>query len=84
MQLGGDDSSFFFNLDMDSITIRMGKSVNGGGFEVFKGDPRSRGRAVQGKERKMSKLDSLMNEMDKREHQRERVQKEKQLPEPRR
>jgi len=80
MQLGGDDSSFFFNLDMDSITVRMGKSGNGGGFEVFKGDPRSRSRAVQGKERKMSKLDSLMNEMDKRERQRERVQKEKQLP----
>ncbi|MCX6133599.1 MAG: hypothetical protein NTU47_07280 [Ignavibacteriales bacterium] len=84
MQLGGDDSSFFFNLDMDSIAVRIGKSVNGGGFEVFKGDPRSRGRAVQGKERKMSKLDSLMNEMDKRERQRERLQKEKQLPEPRR
>lgn len=99
MHFGGDDSSFFFNLDMDSLMVRMGKAGDGGGIEVFKGDPRMRNRvlqfnergfqqfldsAFQGKKRKMSKLDSLMNEMDKRERQRERMQKEKELPEPRR
>jgi hypothetical protein len=95
VQFGGDDSSFFFNLDMDSLMVRMGKAGNGGGIEVFKGDPRMGNRvfqfderglqqfldsAFQGKKRKMSALDSLMNEMDKRE----RMRKEKELPEPRR
>jgi hypothetical protein len=82
VQFGGDDSSFFFNLDMDSLMVRMGKAGEGGGIEVFKGDPKMRNRvfqfdeqgfqqfldsAFQGKKHKMSKLDSLMNEMDKRE-----------------
>jgi len=82
MQFGGDDSSFFFNLDLDSLMVRLGKAGDEGGFEVFKGDPRMGNRvfqfderglqqfldsAFQGKKRKMSALDSLMNEMDKRE-----------------
>jgi hypothetical protein len=93
VQIGGDDSSFFFNLDMDSLMVRMGKVGEGGGIEVFKGDPKTRNRvfrfderglqqfldsAFQGNKRKMSKLDSLMNEMDKRE----RMRKEKEPPEP--
>ncbi len=96
IQFGGDDSSFFFNLDMDSLMVRMGKAGEGRGIEIFKGDPRARNRvfqmderglqqfldsALKGKKRKMSKLDSLMNEMDKRERQ--RLQKEKELPDPR-
>ena len=88
MRFGGDDSSFFFNLDIDSLMVRMGKAGEGGGIEVFKGDPKMRNRmfqfdeqgfqqfldsAFQGKKHKISKLDSLMNEMDKRE----RTKKEK-------
>jgi len=93
VQFGGDDSSLFFNLDLDSLMVRMGKPGEGRGVEVFKGDPRMRNRvfqfdedklqqfldsAFQGKQRKMSKLDSLMNEMDKRE----RLRKEKEQPDP--
>ena len=88
VQFGGDDSSFFFNLDIDSLMVRMGKAGEGGGIEVFKGDPKMRNRmfqfdeqgfqqfldsAFQGKKHKISKLDSLMNEMDRRE----RMKKEK-------
>ena len=95
MQFGGDDSSFFFNLDLDSLMVRMGKVGEGGAIEVFKGDPRASNRifqfderglqqfldsAYQGKRHKISKLDSLMNEMDKRE--RERTKRE--LPPPKR
>ena len=94
MRMSGDDSSFFFNFDLDSLMIHLGKEGNGGAIEVFKGDPRARSRVIhfderglqqfldsayQGRKHKISKLDSLMNEMDKRE----RLQKEREVPEPR-
>ena len=92
-----DDSSMFFNFDMDSLMILFQNSGEVGATEFFKGDPRSNGREVrrdpkavqqyfdkmfQGKKRKISKLDSLMIEMDKRERQRERSAKEKKEPLP--
>jgi hypothetical protein len=98
-QFNGDDSSVFFNLDLDSLMIRMRKEGDAGGIEIFKGDPRSRNRvfqfdgnamrpsldsALRGQERKISKLDSLMKEMEKRERQHERNQKKEESPVPQR
>jgi hypothetical protein len=92
-----DDSSVFFNLDMDSLMILLQKEGEAGAAAFFKGDPRSGGRelrmdprtmqqyidkAFQGKKHKISKLDSLMNEMEKRERQRERSEKVKKDPLP--
>lgn len=77
-----EDSSFFFNLDLDSLMIRLGKDENGAGLQFFKGDPRLRNRVWQSdprlirritdsaalaKKKQWSKLDSLMKEMEKRE-----------------
>jgi hypothetical protein len=77
----GEDSSFFFNIDLDSLMIRMEKDGGGVGLEFFKGDPRMRSRVFQfepgrgnkvmdsamlAKKKQWSKLDSLMREMEKR------------------
>jgi hypothetical protein len=43
----GNDSSFYFNLDLDSLLIRMQKEGPEAGFEFFKGDPRARDRGVR-------------------------------------
>jgi hypothetical protein len=98
-QFNGDDSSVFFNLDLDSLMIRMRKEGDAGGIEIFKGDRRSRNRVFQldgremqpsldsasrGQKRKISKLDSLMKEMEKRERQQERNQEEEDSPRPQR
>jgi hypothetical protein len=96
-QINGDDSSVFFNLDLDSLMIRMRKEGDAGAIEIFKGDPRSRNRVFQldgretqpfpesaspGQKRKTSKLDSLMKEMEKREQRRERNQEQEDSPGP--
>ncbi len=90
-----DDSSFFFNIDLDSLMIRLGKDENGAGVEFFKGDPQRRSRIMQFDPRKMnritdsavlakkkqwSKLDSLMREMEKRELQRESPRRDRKTP----
>jgi hypothetical protein len=46
-RFGGSDSSFYFNLDLDSLLIRMQKEGPEAGFEFFKGDPRFRDRGLR-------------------------------------
>lgn len=85
----GNDSSFFFNINLDSLMMQMMKDAQGAGIEFFKGDPRGRQRTVDfGRMRQMldsamlakkkpsPKLDSLMREMEKRA----RLQREQDLP----
>jgi len=91
----GEDSSFFFNLDLDSLMIRLGKDENGAGLEFFKGDPSLRSRVMQfnprktnrvndsavlAKKKQWSKLDSLMREMEKRELLKEKEQRDRKSP----
>jgi hypothetical protein len=94
--MGEDDGSLFFSVDFDSLMVRMGREAERGAEEAFRGDPRMHNRifpderalqqfldsVYQGKKHKTSKLDSLMNEMDRRE--RERMKKERELPQPKR
>ena len=47
LHFGGSDSTFYFNLDLDSLLIRMHNEGPGVGFEFFKGDPRSRDRGMR-------------------------------------
>lgn len=89
-QFNGEDSSFFFNIDLDSIMIRMRNEGAAAGIEFFKVDPRLRDRgfpskigripqmsdsAFVAKKRAWSKLDSLMREMEKREKRRNQTKK---------
>jgi hypothetical protein len=81
-----EDSSFFFNVDLDSLMLQLSRDAEGAGLEFFRGDPRLRNRiyqmtppqvkritdsAVLATKKHWSKLDSLMREMEKRELQRE-------------
>lgn len=91
----GEDSSFFFNIDIDSIMIRMEKDAAGFGLEVLRNDPQLRSRFYQfeqgqrtrvtdsvvlAKRKQWSKLDSLMREMEKRELSKERQKRERKTP----
>jgi hypothetical protein len=46
-RFGGNDSSFFFDMDLDSLLIRLQKEGPEAGFEFFKGDPRSRDQGLR-------------------------------------
>ncbi len=47
LRFGGSDSSFYFNLDMDSLLIRMQNEGPEAAFEFFKGDPRFRDHGLR-------------------------------------
>ena len=88
-EFNATDTSFEFNIDLDSLMLRMSKDGPAGAFEFFKGDSRLRDRvfkfdrglppgfdgAPSAKKHARSKLDSLMLEMEKQEMMRDQKQK---------
>ena len=94
-QYSSGDSAFYFNINLDSIMIRLEKDASGAGLEFFKADPRLRNRvfevntgrmrhvtdsAVLAKKKQWSKLDSLMREMEKRELLQEKERPNRKTP----
>lgn len=93
-EFGVDDSAFLFNLDLDSLMMRMMREGGVAGFQRFRDNREARERffnmdqdqikrwmdssAGLSTAKKSSKLDSLMREMEKRAMQ---VRKQKREPE---